>query len=468
MISFLPPDALERKDMIRALRLYGTRVFLVGNPMIFTAVIFIAFAGLTAQELHTALLTQSLEKALQHTNVFNAALAATFVQNCLQTHSGNQIGASQAPAIPGLLHAEARAAALMSMVAIVALSGLLAWSGVPLHDTLFYTLLNTIPAVAQWYAPPQNSPRRIKTLTTVVGISLLMGLVLLTFMTDFPRWALTRPAALTIPADLAMMGLLTTAIMTLPNRLHSPAMLAPTDGITAPTPDFVAPESVPRVAPQDLSFYQLRQMLLAPSSPTTLRNDLLVSLLMPASVILIMSSLPLGHGSFGTRIAHLTPGMTILIALQDAWISNRKHWPLLLTTGRFGSRLEFVRSVFAAKANRIAMTAPLRTLSLMLPITLFKPLAPSHALLDGAELLIATMGVTFCCPLPFLLMKQPPQALVTAASIAPAFLLQLCNPFFLGSRLFAPVALTIAALGALCFFLVPFRMARSDWPYETE
>lgn len=468
MRSFLPSGALERSDMIRALRLYGTRIFLVGNPMIFTAVIFILLAGMTAHELHTALLTQSLEKALKRINVFNAAFAATFVQNCLQTHAGNQIGASQAPSIPGLLHAEARAAALMSMVAILALSSLLAWSGLPLHDTLFYTLLNTVPSVVQWYAPPQQTSRRLKGITTLIGVGLLVGLMLLTFATDFPFWALTRPAMLTIPADLAMMGLLTAAIMTLPNRLHSPAMLAPTDGITAPSPDFARPETTPRIAPRDLSLYQLRQMLLAPASPTNLRNDLLTSLFMPACAVLIMASLPLGHGSFGTRIAHLTPGMTILIALQDSWISNRKHWPLLLTTGRFGSRLDFVRAVFAAKANRVFMTAPLRTLSLMLPITLFKPLALSHALLDAAELLIATLGVTFCCPLPFLVTKQPPQGVMVAATIAPAFLLQICNPFFLGARIFGLVALGLAALGTLCFFVVPSRMARFDWPYETE
>jgi len=181
-----------------------------------------------------------------------------------------------------------------------------------------------------------------------------------------------------------------------------------------------------------------------------------------------MGSLPLGHGSFGNRIAHLTPGMTILIALQDAWISNRKHWPLLLTTGRFGSRLNFVRAVFTAKANRVFLTAPLRTLSLMLPATLFKPLALSHALLDATELLVATLGVTFCCPLPFLVMKQPPQSVIIAATVAPAFVLQLCNPFILGTRIFGPVALAFAALGTLCFLLVPSRMARIDWPYETE
>ena len=468
MRSFLPSGAMERSDMIRALRLYGTRIFLVGNPMIYTAAIFGLLAGLTAHQLHTALLTQSLEKALKHANVFNAAIAATFVQNCLQTHAGNQIGASQAPAIPGLLHAEARAAAMMSMVALLALSSLLAWSGLPLHDTLFYTLLNTVPSVVQWYAPPQQASRRLKGITTILGVGLLLGLMLLTFTTDFPLWALTRPAMLTIPADIAMMGVLTAAIMTLPNRLHSPAMVAPTDGITASAPDFAAPETARRTAPQDLSFYQLRQMLLAPASPTNLRNDLLISLFMPACAVLIMASLPLGHGSFGTRIAHMTPSMTILISLQDSWITNRKHWPLLLTTGRFGSRLGFVRAVFAAKANRVFMTAPLRTLSLMLPITLFKPLAPSHALLDAAELLIATLGVTFCCPIPFLVMKQPPQGVLIAATVAPAFVLQFCNPFILGIRPFGPVALAFAALGALCFFVVPSRMARSDWPYETE
>ncbi|MBS1104454.1 ABC transporter permease [Gluconobacter sp. Dm-62] len=468
MMSFLPSGALERSDMFRALRLYGTRIFLVGNPMVYTAGFFIVLAGMTAHDLHTALLTQGLEKALKHANVFNAAIAATFIQNCLQTHSGNQIGASQAPAIPGLLHAEARAAALTSIVAIIALAGLLGWSGLPLHDTLFYTLLNTVPAVVQWYAPPQQTSRRIKGIMAVIGVSLLLGLMLLTLTTDFPLWALTRPAVLTIPADLAMMGLLTAAIMTLPNRLHSPAMLAPTDGVTASAPEFAMPDSAPPVAPQDLSFYQLRQMLLSPASPTSQRNDLLISLIMPASIILFMGSLPLGHGSFGTRIAHLTPGMTILIALQDGWISNRKHWPLLLTTGRFGSRLSFVRAVFAAKASRIFMTAPLRTLSLMLPVTLFKPLTPTHALLDGVELLVAMLGVTFCCPLPFLVMKQPPQGIIVAASIAPAFLLQICNPFILGTRIFGPIALALAALGALCFFVVPSRMARSDWPYETE
>ncbi|MBS1087054.1 ABC transporter permease [Gluconobacter sphaericus] len=468
MRSFLPSGALERSDMIRALRLYGTRIFLVGNPMIFTAVIFSLLAGLTAHELHAALLTQSLEKALKHANVFNAAIAATFVQNCLQTHSGNQIGASQAPAIPGLLQAEARAASLMSMGAILALSGLLAWSGLPLHDTLFYTLLNTVPAVIQWYAPPQQTSRRAKGITTVIGVGLLLGLMLLTFATDFPLWALTRPALLTIPADLIMMGLLTTAIITLPNRLHSPAMMASTDGFTASPPDFALPDTTPRIAPQGLNFYQLRQMLLAPATPTNLRSDLLTSLFMPACAVLIMGSLPLGHGSFGNRIAHLTPGMTILIALQDAWISNRKHWPLLLTTGRFGSRLNFVRAVFTAKANRVFLTAPLRTLSLMLPATLFKPLALSHALLDATELLVATLGVTFCCPLPFLVMKQPPQSVIIAATVAPAFVLQLCNPFILGTRIFGPVALAFAALGTLCFLLVPSRMARIDWPYETE
>ncbi|GBR48672.1 hypothetical protein [Gluconobacter roseus] len=468
MNSFLPSGALERSDMLRALRLYGTRVFLVGNPMIFTAGIFILLAVMTAHELHTALLTQSLEKALKHSSILNAALAATFLQNCLQTHAGNQIGASQARAVPGLLHAEARAAALVSMVVLVALSGLLAWSGVPLHDTLFYTLLNTVPSVAQWYAPPQQSSRRLKAITTLTGFALLLGLMLLTFTTDFPLWALTRPAILTVPADIAMMGLLTAAIMTLPNRLHSPAMMSPTDGMTAPAPAFPTPDTTPRLVPHDLSFYQLRQMLLAPASPTTLKNDLLISLFMPACAVMIMASLPLGHGGFGTRIAHLTPGMTILIALQDGWIRTRTHWPLLLTTGRFGSRLDFVRAVFTAKASRVLMTAPLRTVSLMLPITLFRPLAPTHALLDGAELLIATLGVTFCGSLPFLVMKQPPQNLVVALSLAPAFILQLCNPFILGARIFGPIALGIAALGALCFFLVPPRLARADWPYETE
>lgn len=457
----------ERRDLLRALRLYGSAVFLRGNPMVLSFAAFLVIGAQGIASLRAHLAHEPLALALKHASPFNLALCAMFLQNCLQQHAGDQIGASQAPAVPGLPLAEARAAAVMSSGGILLLAALFPVARLPYHDGLFFMLLNTAPAAMQWYSPPRRLPGKRKGVLALVGLALMLAQVLLLLTSDAALWMLTRPAALTVPADLALLAVLVCAVLTLPNRAQGGAQ-----GIAAP--EEMRPSRHQPAAGRPVPLYHLRQMLLAPASPVSAKTDIALSLLaIPAGACALgaVNGL-LRHRPLAHSIAETAGSLTVLLVIGDNWLTQRRHWPVLLATGRFGTRLQFARAVFSAKLSRLVLITPLRVVSLIVPYALLRPLSPFRAVLDGAALVALAVGLSLCAALPFLFVRTPwpgaPwQSVIVAFTVLPVALIQLCSPFVAGPIASGAIGAGLLALGMLCYALVPRRLARADWPYET-
>lgn len=463
-------STLEWADLRRTLGLYFSATFLRSNYMLLMLVGWLIAALCTLWNLHGLLKHDTLAQALSQTNIFYVILVVIFAQSVLQLHTNNQIGGSQAPSIPGLALAEARAASIVASIIILGFAGLMRLLPIPFHDALFFILFNAIPSAVQWYAPPHGQSGKRRLAIALFGVALMLAQFALVLVSDATFWMLTRPAILTIPASAVLFIGLIGSILSLPNRLHGSAPLTPA-AHEHPLPSASTGSSVAQgSANKALTPYQLRQMLLAPITPVTLRTDILISLFAIPVTLSVFATIEmfLSHRSFSAAWVKSVGTGCLMLVIGDKWLLDRQHWPLLLVTGRFGSRLKFVQAVFKAKLSRMLIVTPIRVLSLVVPYAVLKPLLPAGAFYDALDLIVLAAGMTLCSALPFLLLRSPAKSIVFAFNLAPVLLIQLCSPFLLGHRYAGYLALAALTLGAFSYLVAPHRISRSDWPYENE
>ncbi|MBS1033022.1 ABC transporter permease [Gluconobacter cerinus] len=463
----------EWSDLWRALQLYASPVFLRANYLLISVGFFLFTSLMDLRRLHRLLTHETFEQALSHAHVVSLILTSMFIQNCLQLHATRQIGAAQAPAIPGLAFAEARAVCIVDVLSVLLLSTALSFAPIPFHDALFFVLFNSIPTVLQWYVPPQGQSQKLRFLIGLAGGILILGQYGLLLLSNASLWLLTRPPILTIPADVCLLLVMIVSILSLPNRLHgapaTPHALDASASLKDALPEFPYGKAKTRVR-KPITFYQLRQMLLAPTSPLTLKTDILLSCLF-IPVLMSISAMGMSlftHKSFAACWKPLVFSAGAMIAVSDNWLTQRQHWPLLLITGRFGDRLSFVRSVFSAKLSRLSVTIPLRVLSLIIPYALITSFALRDTLVFSLEFMGLALGFALCGALPFLVSGNPWKGVVYAFNFIPIFLLQTCNPFITGTRIAGMIAGLSIALGCVAYVLAPRSLSKADWPYETE
>ncbi|UMM09168.1 ABC transporter permease [Gluconobacter frateurii] len=461
---------LEWSDLRRALGLYFTATFLRSNYMLLMLACWVVAAAVTLWNIHALLRHETLAQALSHANIFNAILVIMLVQSVLQLHANNQIGGSQAPSIPGLALAEARAASIVASVTILGFAGLTSLLPVPFHDALFFVLFNAIPYAVQWYAPPREQSGKKRVAILSFGIALTVGQFALLLVSDAAYWMLTRPAVLTIPVSIILFIGLIGSILSLPNRLHDSKSLSPSAHEQPLPVENTRSGPVEPSAQKPLTPYQLRQMLLAPTAPVTFRTDILISLILIPVFLSVFAMIEafLSHRSFDAAWVKSAGTGCVMLVIGDKWLLDRQHWPLLLVTGRFGSRLKFVQAVFKAKLSRMLIVTPIRVLSLVVPYAVLKPLLPTTAFYYALDLIVLAVGMTLCSALPFLLLRSPAKSIVFAFNLAPVLLIQLCSPFLLSVRNATYLAITALVLGFLSYLLAPYRISRSDWPYEND
>ncbi|OAG74269.1 ABC transporter permease [Gluconobacter japonicus] len=461
---------LEWSDLRRALGLYFTATFLRSNYMLLMLACWVVAAAVTLWNIHALLRHETLAQALSHTNIFNAILVIMVAQSVLQLHANNQIGGSQAPSIPGLALAEARAASIIAGVTILGFAGLTSLLPVPFHDALFFVLFNAIPYAVQWYTPPREQSGKKRVAILSFGIALTVGQFALLLVSDAAYWMLTRPAVLTIPASIFLFIGLIGSILSLPNRLHDSKSLSPSAHEQPLPVENTRSGPVEPSAQKPLTPYQLRQMLLAPTAPVTFRTDILISLILIPVFLSVFAMIEafLSHHSFSAAWIKSVGTGCVMLVIGDKWLLDRQHWPLLLVTGRFGSRIKFVQAVFKAKLSRMLIVTPIRVLSLVVPYAVLKPLLPITAFYYALDLIVLAVGMTLCSALPFLLLRSPAKSIVFAFNLAPVLLIQLCSPFLLSVRNATYLAITALVLGFLSYLFAPYRISRSNWPYENE
>ena len=463
-------STLEWSDLRRALGLYFTATFLRSNYMLLMLACWVVAAAVTLWNIHALLRHETLAQALSHTNIFNTILVIMVAQSVLQLHANNQIGGSQALSIPGLALAEARAAGIIAGVTILGFAGLTSLLPVPFHDALFFVLFNAIPYAVQWYTPPREQSGKKRVAILSFGIALTVGQFALLLVSDAAYWMLTRPAVLTIPVSIILFIGLIGSILSLPNRLHDSKSPSPSAHKQPLPVESTRSGPVEPSAQKPLTPYQLRQMLLAPTAPVSFRTDILISLILIPVLLSVFAVIEafLSHHSFGAAWVKSVGTGCVMLVIGDKWLLDRQHWPLLLVTGRFGSRLKFVQAVFKAKLSRMLIVTPIRVLSLVVPYAVLKPLLPTTAFYYALDLIVLAVGMTLCSALPFLLLRSPAKSIVFAFNLAPVLLIQLCSPFLLSVRNATYLAITALVLGFLSYLFAPYRISRSDWPYDNE
>ncbi|NHO31766.1 hypothetical protein [Acetobacter fallax] len=454
------------RDLRRTFGQYGTSAFWRGNPVILTAGVFVALAVLKAFRLHGQFPLRSLPELMKGNPFFSFLYAAFFIPAGLQFYAGNQISAAQAPGIPGLVRSEARVAALLACLTVLCLGALMAVSGLPFHDTLFFILVYTIPSLPGWYSPARTGSRRKRAVTILAGILLILTFTVASFLSDLQLWLVTRPPVVTVPGSILLMGMLIAAVLSLPNRIwHQP--LVSEERKTVPGAAVSGP-SRPRLSSRKPGRYELRQMLLAPGLPVSLRNDILLSISAIPVCVTLLACLPFGHGAFADKWLQTAQGMTIMIAGGNTWLMERRHWPMLLMTGRFGARLQFVRAVFKAALTRSALTVSLRTLSLVVPYAILSRSSSGHAAVAAVELAACVTGLAFVPALPFFVMREPAKGVIAGASMATIFGVQIFNPFTIGVTKAGIVTVLSVLVGVICYVRAPRPISRADWPFGSE
>ena len=456
----------DRRELKSALSIYGTSAFWRGNPMVISGLLFIFLAFVNAFSIRHKLAHHPIAEVLHDGGLFSFFIGPNFVQNCIQFYASSQVGASQAPSIPGLAQAEARAATIWACLIPLFFAAVMTIAGISFHDCLFFVLFNSIPALTGWYSSGQAGSIRKRLIPMIVGIVLFLAFVILSLVPGAQLWMVTRPAFLTVPCSIALSTVLAFTVLTLPNRVYQPAHIG--DARSARSKTKSGKRETPKRVFHRVGQYELSQMLLAPSIPLSLRADVLASCIIIPLTATVIAMVFGHHENFAHAWTEAARTLVIMIACTNNWLIHREHWPILFVTGRFGNRLQFVRSVFKAALSRSLLTISLRTLSLVIPFAILAHYTFPHALMITVELIACITGLAFVPALAFLSGHAPSKGLVVAASFVSIFLTQIVNPFVLGSSVFGIATIVAVLVGGFCYFMAPRRISRSDWPFGSE
>lgn len=433
-----------------SLRLYGTRVFWRGNPTSWTVLLFFAVSLMNSITAH-----KGAHDALRQFSLFMLFLQAAFF-----THFQSQTKSPQAASIPGLYRAEAQAAATLSLGSISLLTLWVHLLGFPLHAAFLFTTIQCQIFIFQWLTSKNYKHKKLNIFFGILTVLLYIGQLIFSILSTDEGFIFHQPPIIAIPLSLVLTTILTLSILSAPRRATQ---------IPAPAEKHLSGKTPKHQKKRLIPNEQLKNSLLT-TRYIPLWATLLINLCLIPAGSLAMASVTAftSSTSFHHAWSQSLMGLLIISLFPQSFLSIRTHWAPLFVTGYFGTRQNFVRTLFQCRLKHTLLSIIPRTGSLIVCWACTTPhtsLGQSAFFWCCLTLLGVSLGFTEA--LPFLFTSRPTKQAFMLSSIAITILAaSLGNPMTLPLRLALTVTAVTCGLGLISYFITPKRIITADWPYE--
>jgi hypothetical protein len=162
----------------------------------------------------------------------------------------------------------------------------------------------------------------------------------------------------------------------------------------------------------------------------------------------------------------------IAVLYSGSWLMSRADWPLLYLAGRNGTRRGFARALFRAHRRNAVQIACAIGLVTLLALAAVTSMSVGTAVVAGVSIAALIFGLGYVVATPLLWNEIGGRgmnmamtflaALLAVVTIAAGFVAHGLTVWF------PPVALAVAAAGLAVEPVLARRLARIDWPIETE
>jgi len=470
---------------LAALRNYASPVIARENPLIFNVLIFGAFQPFVWPSLAHQAAEHGVRAALtaRHSGLFMWWLLAYFLPACVTLHFFRQVRADIAPAIPRLVAAERAAASVMFVLALGVLSAPLLWLGAPPAGAV---ALAAAGMLMGGVAGSFNNASASK-LTRGFAVLLYLPVMLIGLTPSGLTTLLFLPTPITAGLAVAFM------VALLISLVYRPAHAAARETAQDMAADAFAERAAARPPPQNPAAQRLAAFMawrpaFMPVSPLPSLFGHYLGL--PATALIILAQIVLfvtfmtgtgmlaGHQSFRHALHIVAPQALAYAALvgnlaSSQWLLSRGDWPYLFSAGLYGPRAGFALALFRAHRLKTAEQAILSALLVTAAALILRRISPGQAPALLVIILGLSAGGAYGGAIPLLFGELGGKAvtvtcnLIVALATILVFGLTLEAPHHL-----LPLALLAAtaglALAATLDHLAPLRLARLDWPLETE
>ncbi|WP_041249517.1 hypothetical protein [Gluconacetobacter diazotrophicus] len=465
--------------MLRAaLRNYASRAFVVGNPTLYSALLFLAITPSWVAKVGPGL-RHGTTAAMDHAGANPLSMTAFMGMTSISTYYWRQVGESLATTIPGFLAAELRAGLTVVALLFVALTIPLLWCGLPVAGAAAFVAFSFTFAAGG--RPVRGEKRSLKWLR--VGI--MTGGALFSFIPQWQIWLLFLPWPLAA-GIVAVCGTLVVLGMTYhAGRTQAEQEQAENRADSRRT-SVMQPGVVGRTLGH-LMLWQPPMLRQAPLPPTLARplgpagillmalasvTGMLAISAMTASIMVLMHEgafAPIFRDTARGGLVTL-PGVTLMVLSN--WLLNRKDWPFFFMAGRYGSRVAFARTMFRAYRLNVLLWGVGVIVPVMLVLVLLGSVPGAAAGWLGVLLVLMFTGACYGSSVPLIWRELGGKGVTIAAGMAAYMAMILANPVVLYRAHHADLAiaasLAIFVAGMAVSQVAPRQLTRMDWPFDGE
>jgi hypothetical protein len=468
---------------LAALRNYASPVIARDNPLIINVVIFSGMQFVTWPLLAHRIARQGLRAGLEagHSDLFWWWILAYMLPACIALHFYRQVRADISPAIPRFMAAERAAASLVFLMALGVLAAPLIVVGAPPAGALGLAAAGMVMGGAGGSFSNTGASKLKRSLVLLFYVPVMI--------LGFTPHGLTGIVFLPTPLAAGLAIACTGALLFELGFRPAHAQVQETARDTAA--DTIATRAAERSQGQHPAAQRIAAFLAwrpasSPRSPLpTMFGQYLglpaVVLAIAVQIVFLLGfmvgiTMLVGHESFARALHEVGPqalGYAPLIGNIGAtqWLVTRGEWPYLFSAGLYGPRASFAQALFNAYRHRsveqAVFAAPLVT------ATAFALHLITAAQVPLLIFIIAglSLGSAYAGAIPLLFNDLGGKAanifcnfIGTFAGIF-AISIPLETHHLLPGLLAATAGLALAITLAR---LAPTRLARLDWPLETE
>ncbi len=461
-----------------ALRNYWRPVFVRENPLLFSALMFLAGCAVS---YHGGLVTVQEHgvRALFHQRsafIMFWWFLTFMLTGCYARQYWRQITAGLAAIVPGFLAAEYGAILLMFALVLLVLATPFWGLGAPVLGSLALASIGMVVGGTAGTSAPTGQSRPIRAL---IGLAILPFMVL-AYMPRVFLVVIFAPQLMVALILLVAIGIIVVGLRYFPAQA-----LLQTDALEV-TLDRRATRAAPVsvlsaifAAVGQLIRWQPRFMKTDPL-PETLQMQ--VGALGSLMGQMLLTSLMLGFDALFGSISDTTERHFLLGVLPQSlvfglmasgrWLLNRSEWPLLFMGGRYGGRLGFARAMFRAhrrNATQMATSAGLVGMAMLLLLTRMEW---AWSILGGLVIAGLLFGLSYATAIPLFWREFGGKGISVffqvASFAAGTFSLEF-GIFIHGLQLVVlPLAVLVVVLGLAMERIGARRLAAMDWPLETD